>query len=128
MTVRRLPSRSRFAPVIGFSTAVVAGPWVVTAGMTAVAEDGSVTGDGPYDQAREALRKLVAAVTDAGGSTADVVQTRTYLVDAADWSEVGRAHGEVFGVDPPASTMVVVAALLDPRMRVEVEALAYLGP
>ena len=70
------------------------------------------------------LRKLIDTLAAAGVEAADVVQTRIYLVAAADWVPVGRAHGEVFGDVRPAATMVVVAALLDPRMLVEIEAVA----
>jgi enamine deaminase RidA (YjgF/YER057c/UK114 family) len=121
----RIPSSSRFASTIGFSAAAAAGPLVFTAGFTAVGPDGTLVGDGAYEQAREALRKLVEALAAAGAGPSDVVQTRMYLVSAGDWSEVGRAHAEVLGAARPAATMVVVAQLLDPRMLVEIEAVAY---
>jgi enamine deaminase RidA (YjgF/YER057c/UK114 family) len=70
---------------------------------------------------------VVAALEEAGATPDDVVRTRTYLVDAADWQAVGRVHGEVFGRAKPASTMIVVAALLDPRWRVEIEAEAVVS-
>jgi len=77
------------------------------------------------------MRRCLEIATDAlavlGAGPADVVRTRTYLVDAEDWPEVGRIHGEVFGDVRPASTMVVVAALLDPRWKVEVEVDAVIG-
>ena len=77
------------------------------------------------------MRRCLEIVTDAlaslGASTADVVRTRTYLTDPQDWPAVGRIHGEVFGDIRPASTMVVVAALLDPRWKVEIEADAVIG-
>ena len=75
-----------------------------------------------YGQARRALEIVVDALAQAGATPADVVRTRTYLVSAEDWQDVGRAHAEVFGTARPASSMVVVAALLDPRWRVEIEA------
>ena len=126
--MRRVPSPSLYAPRIGFSAAVRAGDWVVVAGTTAVGSDGEVVGgEDPYAQAVEALRKIVAALRAGGARAEDVVQTRMYLADAADWEAVGRAHGEVFGEARPAATMVV-CGLLDPRMRVEIEATAYVGP
>ncbi len=129
MPITRLPSTSRWAAVIGFSAAVRAGDLVMSAGMTAVAPDGSlVGGDDAYEQAREALRKVLAALGDAGARPEHVVQTRLYLVDADDCEEVGRAHGEVFFGARPAATMLVVDRLLDPRMRVEIEGVAYVGP
>jgi enamine deaminase RidA (YjgF/YER057c/UK114 family) len=123
--VQRIESDSRFAATIGFSKAVRAGNLVFVAGMTAVDAGGDVVGGAdPYLQAREALRKALAAVTACGGSAVDVVQTRIYLVDAAHWEQVGRAHGEAFVSHRPAATMVVVKELLDPRMLVEIEVMA----
>lgn len=128
MDVLRVESPSPYAPSIGFSAAVRSGDLIFVAGMTAVGADGEVVGgDDPYAQAREALRKVVEAVRAAGGRGAeDVVQTRMYLVDAADWEAVGRAHGEVFAAARPAAAMLVTR-LLNPEMRVEVEAIARLG-
>jgi enamine deaminase RidA (YjgF/YER057c/UK114 family) len=79
-----------------------------------------------YGQTKRCLEIVLAALRTAGAGTEHVVRTRIFLVDAADWQEVGRAHGEVFADIRPASTMVVVAALLDPRWRVELEADAIL--
>lgn len=127
MAVERFPSASRFAPVIGFSAAVRAGDWVLVAGTTALDPAGEVIGgDDAGDQAREALRKIGVALADAGAQLDQVVRTRVYLTDAADWEAVGRAHGEVFGTITPVATMVV-AGLLDARMLVEIEAVAYTG-
>ena len=126
--MRRVPSPSLYAPSIGFSAAVRAGDWVIVAGTTALGGDGEIVGgDDPYAQAVEALRKVVAALRAGGARVEEVVQTRMYLTDAADWEAVGRAHGEVFGEARPAATMLVTQ-LLDPRMRVEIEATAYVGP
>ena len=84
--------------------------------------DGAPPPPSAYEQARRCLEIIVAALAEAGASPEDVVRTRVYLTRAADWEEVGRAHGELFGDVRPASTMVVVAALLDPRWLVEIEA------
>lgn len=131
MVDSRVPSPSRFAAAIGFCAATRAGGWVHVAGQTALDGAGTVVGDGPYGQAREALRKVGAILAAAGAGPADVVATRVYLTDAADWAEVGRAHGEFFGAagdgEWPAATMVAVAALLDPRLVVEVEATAHVA-
>jgi len=126
MADHRVPSSSPYAGPIGFSAAVLASDWVIVAGTTAVDEQGEVKG-GAYEQAREALRKIAAALGDAGASLDQVVQTRMYVTDVALWEEVGRAHGEAFGEVRPAATMVGVAALLDPRMLVEIEVLAWTG-
>ncbi|MDP9436200.1 MAG: Rid family hydrolase [Actinomycetota bacterium] len=123
--VRRATSPSRYAPAIGFSAAVRAGGLVLVSGTTAVNAAGDVVGgDDAYLQAREALRKTAEALRELGADVSDVVQTRVHLVRAEDWRAVGRAHGEAFAAAPPAATMVVVAGLLDPRMLVEVEAVA----
>jgi enamine deaminase RidA (YjgF/YER057c/UK114 family) len=124
--IERIESESRYAPVIGFSKAVRAGNLVFAAGMTAIDAAGKVVGGGdPYLQAREILRKALGALAACGASAADVVQTRMYLVDPAHWEAVGRAHGEVFGEHRPAATMVVVKELLDARMLLEIEVVAW---
>ena len=126
VTAERVPSPSPYAPVIGFSAAVRAGDLVFVAGMTAVRADGAIVGEDAYAQAREALRKVARRSRPPGARLDQVVQTRMYLADAADWEAVGRAHGEVFGDVRPAAAMLVTG-LLDPRMRVEIEAVAHVG-
>jgi enamine deaminase RidA (YjgF/YER057c/UK114 family) len=112
--------------MVGFSRAVRVGDRVLVSGTAPVWPDGSCDPD-PAAQARRCLEIVEAALREAGASTADVVRTRTYLVDRGDWEAVGRVHGEVFGSTRPASTMVVVAGLLDPRWRVEIEAEAVVA-
>ena len=97
------------------------GDRVLVSGTAPVWADGSCDPD-PAAQARRCLEIVGAALREAGAMIADVVRTRTYLIDRGDWEAVGRVHGEVFGATRPASTMVVVAGLLDPRWRVEIEA------
>jgi enamine deaminase RidA (YjgF/YER057c/UK114 family) len=126
VTVERVPSPSPYAPVIGFSAAVRAGDLVFVAGITAVTADGAIVGEDAYTQAREVLRKVGEALEAAGARLDQVVQTRMYLTDASDWEAVGRAHGEVFAEVRPAAAMLVTG-LLDPRMRVEIEAVAHVG-
>lgn len=122
MTARtRVSSGSPYEPKIGFSRAVRVGDRVLVSGTAPVWPDGSCDPD-PQVQARRSLEIIVAALREAGASPSDVVRTRTYLTDVADWEVVGLAHGEVFREVRPASTMVVVAALLDPRWKVEIEA------
>lgn len=118
---RRISSGSPYEPRIGFSRAVAVGNRVLVSGTAPVWPDGSCDPD-PAVQARRCLEIIATALTEAGLSLAHVVRTRIYLVDAADADAVGRAHGEVFGDIRPAATMVVVAALLDERWRVEIEA------
>ncbi len=125
----RVVSPSRYAPVIGFSGAVRAGDLVFVAGTTAVDGSGAVIGgDDPYLQTQEVLRKISLVLADAGSGLSRVVHTRMYLTRADHWEPVGRAHREAFTAHPPAATMVVVAGLLDPRMLVEIEAVAHVGP
>ena len=126
MDRRRIPSGSPYEPVIGFSRAVVVGDRVFVSGTAPVMPDDAEPPTDTYGQAKRCLEIIIEALRTAGAGPEDVVRTRSYLTDAADWQEVGRAHGEVFADVRPASTMVVVSALLDPRWRVEMEADAVL--
>jgi len=112
--------------VIGFSRAVVAGHHISVAGTAPIMPDGGAPPPDAYGQAMRCLEIVLEALRDAGAGAEHVVRTRTYLVDAADGDEVGRAHGEVFADVRPASTMIVVRGFLDPRWRVEMEADAVL--
>jgi enamine deaminase RidA (YjgF/YER057c/UK114 family) len=122
MTRRKVTSGSPYEPVIGFSRAIVSGHHVSVSGTAPIMPDGGEPPPDAYGQTKRCLDIIVEALREAGASASDVVRTRTYLVDAADWEAIGRAHGEVFANVRPASTMVVVKALLDPRWRVEIEA------
>jgi enamine deaminase RidA (YjgF/YER057c/UK114 family) len=125
--IERFPSASAYARDIGFSAAVRAGDLVFVAGMTAAEADGTITGgDDPYAQAVAALGKLAAALDGAGSGLDRVVQTRMFIADRADSEAVGRAHHEAFAEAPPAAAMLVTG-LLDPRMRVEIEAVAHVA-
>jgi enamine deaminase RidA (YjgF/YER057c/UK114 family) len=117
-----VPAISPQAATVGYSRAVRAGRHVHVAGTAPI---GCESAD-PYAQAKRCLEIVVAALAEVGAAPEHVVRTRVYLVDAADWEGVGRAHGEVFGDVKPASAFVVVAALLDPAWRVEIEAEALL--
>jgi enamine deaminase RidA (YjgF/YER057c/UK114 family) len=122
----RASSGSPYEPLIGFSRAVRAGDRVLVSGTGPVWPDGGCDPD-PEAQARRCLEIIAAALAEAGAAPADVVRTRMYLTDAADWEAVARAHGELFAEVRPAATMVVVAGLLDARWRVEIEAEAVVG-
>ena len=125
MEHRLISSGSPFERPIGFSRAVRIGDRVLVAG-TAPVVAGSDPPPDAYGQARRCLAIIVEALAEAGARPEHVVRTRIFLTEAAIWEEVGRAHGEVFGETRPASTMLVVAALLDPRWLVEIEAEAVI--
>ena len=122
---RRVSSGAPWEQVVGYSRAVAAGDHVWVTGCTSIA-DGQVVHDGDaYAQTVQALRNVEWALVRAGASLADVVRTRIFVTDIARWQEYGRAHGEAFGATMPATSMVEVSGLIDPRMLVEVEAVAY---
>ncbi len=100
---------------------------MLVGGTTSVDPDGVVLGGGPYEQTIEIFRKIEHELGRMGASLADVVSTRVYVTDISRSDDVGRAHGEVFGDHGPLMTMVEVSALIDPRMMVEVETVAYVG-
>jgi enamine deaminase RidA (YjgF/YER057c/UK114 family) len=110
------------AATVGYSRAVRVGNVVSIAGTAAVMRDGADLPTDAYGQARRCLAIVVDALAELGAGPEHVMRTRIYLTNADDWPEVGRAHGEVFGESRPATTMLVVAALLDPAWLVEVEA------
>jgi enamine deaminase RidA (YjgF/YER057c/UK114 family) len=128
----RIGSDGHWEETFGYSRAVQAGPWVLVSGCTSAAPSGPAgavqvrhPGDAAW-QVRVALRTALDAVEQAGLTRQDVVRTRMYLADIArDGAAVGRVHAEFFADVRPAATMVQVAALLDPRMLVEIEVDAY---
>ncbi|HLJ84079.1 MAG TPA: RidA family protein [Candidatus Eremiobacteraceae bacterium] len=120
---RLISSGAPWEATVGYSRAVRAGALVFVAGTTAVDERGEVIGDGdPYRQAKAVLGKIEAALAQAGASIRDVVRTRIFVTDIAFAEQVGRAHGESFAHIKPASTLVQVVRLIDPRLLVEIEA------
>jgi enamine deaminase RidA (YjgF/YER057c/UK114 family) len=122
----RVPSGSPYEKTVGFSRAVRDGSQVFVAGTAPVMPEGEELPSDAYGQARRCLQIIATALLEAGATLDDVVRTRIFLVDPADWEDVGRAHGEFFGEIRPASTMLAVSALVDPRWRVEIEADAVL--
>jgi enamine deaminase RidA (YjgF/YER057c/UK114 family) len=120
--VKRAQGSSPYEARYGFSRAIRAGERILVAGTAPVEPDGTSTPGDAAEQSRRCLEIILAAIAELGGSAADVVRTRMYIVDPADADAVGAAHGEVFGEVRPASTMVVVKALLRDEWRVEIEA------
>jgi enamine deaminase RidA (YjgF/YER057c/UK114 family) len=127
MSAVRIGSGAPWEDVVGYSRVVAAGGSAWVSGTTATV-DGAVVHPGDAGaQARVALEGIGRALEQAGFSLGDVVRTRVYVTDISRWEEVGRAHGDVFGAVRPATSMVAVAALIDPAMLVEIEADAVLG-
>ena len=120
-----ISSGGAWEAVVGYSRAVRVGNVVEVAGTTA--QDGdAMTGTDAYTQTKRVLEKIGEALAAAGASFEDVVRTRMFVTDIRQWEAIGRAHGEVFGHIRPATSMVQVAALIDPRMLVEIEATAII--
>src|SRR3990170_3164726 len=126
MERRLIASGSPYEPVIGFSRAVVDGHHLAVSGTAPVMPGGADPPADAYGQAKRCLEIVLSALAEAGAGPEHVIRTRTYLVRAEDWEDVGRAHGDVFAGVRPASTMVVVSGFLDPRWLVEMEADAIL--
>src|SRR4051794_37402852 len=127
--MQRLPSDppGPYEDAVGYSRVVRSGPHVWVAGCTSVDEYGIVEGETPGEQMALALRTLVGSLERVGATAADVVRTRMFVTDISRWEEIGRAHGAVFADVRPVTSMVQVAALIDPAMLVEIEADAVRG-
>jgi enamine deaminase RidA (YjgF/YER057c/UK114 family) len=123
--IERFGSGGPYESAVGYSRAVRAGPFVFVAGCTGMA-DGVLVGIGDvHAQMQQACANALAALEQAGAGAADIVQTRMYVTDITRWEQVGRAHAEAFGAHPPASAMLEVSGLIEPRMLVELEVLAF---
>ena len=113
---------------VGYSRAVRTGRFIAVSGSAAVDENGRLVGEGDmYAQAKQCIDVISAALERAGARLSDVVRTRMFVTDIERWEEVGRAHQEAFGDVMPATSMVEVSRLIDPRMLVEIEADAIIG-
>jgi enamine deaminase RidA (YjgF/YER057c/UK114 family) len=139
-TTRKVSSGAVWEPVVGYSRAVAAGDYIFVSGCTSIRPRGAdsvgmqddnfdgadfVHDGDAYAQTSQAIANVESALAALGAGLADVVRTRVYVTDISRWPDVGRAHGEAFADTMPATSMIQISALVDPRMLVEVEAIAY---